>query len=58
MNHRIIRAAAGLGLILLTVSGCSINKMAMRMTPEAVGPSIPFAIKQNEARLANDPYDQ
>ncbi|MDR0878428.1 MAG: TRAP transporter TatT component family protein [Treponema sp.] len=39
-------------------AGCSINQMAMRMSPEAVGPSIPKVIQKNEARLAKKPDDQ
>ncbi|GHV49185.1 lipoprotein [Spirochaetia bacterium] len=39
-------------------SGCSINQMAMRMTPEIVGPSIPSVLKKNEAKLAKNPDNQ
>ncbi|GHU62529.1 hypothetical protein FACS189445_5570 [Spirochaetia bacterium] len=58
MNHRTIHTAAGLGLILLAVSGCSINQMAMRMKPERVEPLIPSVIEKSEAKLAKDPDDQ
>lgn len=58
MNHRIIHAVAGLGLILLAVSGCSINQVAMRLKPETVEFLIPSAIKQSEAKLAKHPDDQ
>ncbi|GHV61721.1 lipoprotein [Spirochaetia bacterium] len=42
----------------LFLSGCSINKMAMRMKPETVAPYIPSVLAKNEARLAKHPDDQ
>ncbi|GHV92670.1 hypothetical protein AGMMS50268_31730 [Spirochaetia bacterium] len=59
MKPRILQLyAVFIAMVLLPLSGCSINKMAMRMTPEVVGPSIPSVIKKNEARLVKNPNDQ
>jgi predicted anti-sigma-YlaC factor YlaD len=57
MKDRTIHAA-GVLFFLLVFSGCSINKMAMRMKPETVGPLIPGVIEKSEAKLAKNPDDQ
>ncbi|GHV88971.1 hypothetical protein AGMMS50267_13310 [Spirochaetia bacterium] len=46
------------GLVLASFSGCSINKMAMRMKPDTVASVIPNVIKKSEAKLAKNPADQ
>ncbi|GHT63645.1 lipoprotein [Spirochaetia bacterium] len=58
MKPRISLYLVFLTAVLLLGSGCSINQMAMRMTPEMVGPAIPGVIKKSEAKLAKRPDDQ
>ncbi|GHV78685.1 hypothetical protein AGMMS49944_04760 [Spirochaetia bacterium] len=57
MNHQSIRIA-GVLLIGLAFSGCSINKIAMHLKPETIGPRIPSVLKKSEAKLAQRPDDQ